>query len=249
MPVRSFFSCLALGLCLGLPLQSTAQAPTGTPPIGASHIQELVTAWMESNRSEILSAWSAPARLDYRVTPLDSRLALAGCAEPPQVSPRDRGSNGRINLQVSCGGPARWTLYIPVDVAIHRPVVVATRPVPRGQPVSNADLGLREMDVARLAGEYFTALEQVVGMEARRPLTPDTVVLATSLDAPLMIRRGESVTVTLERDGLVVRSTGRAESDGRRGQRIPVRNPVSQRTVDAWVTAPGEVTIHNHRDA
>ncbi len=60
---------------------------------------------------------------------------------------------------------------------------------------------------------------------------------------PILIKRGDAVTITAEGDGLSVKMPGVAMSDGRRGEQIRIKNNNSAKIVDAQVTEPGEVAV------
>ena len=132
---------------------------------------------------------------------------------------------------------------MPVDVAVYRPVVVAARPLARGEVLTEADLLSSELDVTRLHGAYLTDIASAIGQEVKRPLAAQAVLSQPALQAPLLVRRGEAVSIRAGGAALSVHMNGVAMTDGRLGQPIRVRNSASNRIVDAKVVGPGATEV------
>lgn len=62
------------------------------------------------------------------------------------------------------------------------------------------------------------------------------------LQAPVLGRRGNPVTLQVHSDGFVIRSAGTAGS-GAAGERVSMQNPGSRRVVQGTVTGEGQVTV------
>lgn len=224
---------------LSLGIAGTAQAG-----VGAKQLRRAVTDFLAGKRAELLANYTAGTRLEYRINPLDSRLQLADCDQPLALDVKDLSPVGnRLNVHVRCPGSARWALYVPVTLAIWQPVVVVKRPLARGAVISAADLELEEQDVATLNSPYFSSIQEAAGSVARRPLAAGSPLLASQIEAPLLVQRGQTVVLSARQGTLQVKMNGVAESDGRRGDRISVRNSQSQRLIEGRVTGPGQVEV------
>jgi flagella basal body P-ring formation protein FlgA len=77
----------------------------------------------------------------------------------------------------------------------------------------------------------------------KRQLNAGVPITGDILSQPVLIKRGEAVTITAEGDGLSVKMPGVAMSDGRRGEQIRIKNNNSAKIVDAQVTDAGQVTV------
>ncbi len=235
MIVRSFLLVFSLfAAIVAAPLQAA---------VDSKAIEARVNTYMQQHLSEASQYYGDTVRLDYTINPLDPRLAMADCPVELEAKPRNNDLIGRITIKISCSSGRNWSLYVPVDVNLYRPVVAAITPVARDTVLDSSHLEMREMDISRLNGSYFTDIEEVIGMQAKRPIQPDMVIVANYLEPPLLIKRGESVLMTAESGGLVVKISGIAMMDGRKGQQISVRNSQSKRVVEARVKAPGQVVI------
>lgn len=226
----------------GIALFATLAAPCLQAAVGATELQEAVAEFVEQRRDSILQGYGTNARLEYRVNSLDARLRLADCDVPLAITAKDLTSANRLNVHVSCPGSARWAIYVPVELSIWRSVVVVTAPIARGQTIAESDLGLEEHDVATARG-YYGHPSELVGYIARRVLNVRSPVLASQVEAPLQVKRGDKVILTAMLGTLQVKMNGIAEADGRYGDRISVRNSDSQRVIEGRITGPGQVQV------
>lgn len=238
MRLQIFLLCSAL-------LASPLPAAAGGPVAGDSKaIAQAAERFMAGWSVEMLTRLGGDARISHKVVGLDPRLAMPSCAEPLQVEAREQRQLGtRLNLQVSCRSGNGWSLFVPIELAVHRAVVVAARPLAHAETLTAADLQLVEHDVARLNGQYFTDLAEAVGMAARRPLAQGAPVLGEQLEPPLLVKRGDSVLITAEGTTIAVKMNGVAMTNGRRGEQIRVRNSSSGKIVAARVAAAGMVEV------
>jgi len=182
--------------------------------------------------------------IQIEIGQLDSRLQLARCAHPPtaQFAPGAR-TEGHTTINVRCSAPVSWSLFVPARIERHLAVLVLARPIARGQVIRPEDVRLERQAVAGLTNGYFTETAAVVGMAARRRLTPGQVVTSAHIAQYRIIERGQEVTLFSERPGLTVRMKGIALEDGAEGERIRVRNSASKRIVEGYVEPSGAVRV------
>jgi flagella basal body P-ring formation protein FlgA len=83
----------------------------------------------------------------------------------------------------------------------------------------------------------------VVGQRLRRSLEAGAPVSAALLDAPLMVRRGQQVTLEALAGNFAVRVSGVARADGALGELIEVENGSSGKTVQAVVRSERTVEV------
>lgn len=182
------------------------------------------------------------ARIEYSASTLAASAETRSCAAPLAISTRDQTQSlSRVTLFVACGN--EWSIYVPVDLHIQRPMVVAIRPLASGAVVAAEDVELSPIDVGQLAGTYLTTLDDAIGMGVKRPITQGRPIFSQQLEPPLLIRRGEAVVISAEAGALAVKMAGTAMTDGHRGEQIRVKNQTTSRIIDARVTAPGQVAV------
>ena len=182
------------------------------------------------------------SRVVAQALPLDPRLRLAPCAaslravlaEAVRPAPR-------LSVPVHCPQGGGWTVRVPVQLQLFRPVLVTSRPLLRGDGLRPADVHAEERDVTRLGYGYLDNLDQVAGRTLARALPEGSVLTPAALGGRRMVRAGDRVQVVARLGDIVVRADGVALGSGDNGARLRVRNESSGKVVDAMVHAPGVV--------
>lgn len=225
------------GVLLALPLWTDAQP-------SADATSQIDQALAQATETRIEHRYPDLTKDSYTV---DYQLpaattTLEACPEPVSVDWRGQSLAGRQTPKISCA-PLGWQLYVPITLAIHRPVVVSKGSLSRGQRLTAADLHLRTMDIGSLHLGYFDSVEELEGYEVARNLKPGDVITPHMAEPPVMIQRGDRVVIIATSGGLSVRTLGEALRDGRAGHQIPVRNLTSRKVVHAYVKSKGVVEI------
>jgi flagellar basal body P-ring formation protein FlgA len=175
------------------------------------------------------------------VAPLDERLRLPACGQALQAATR-HASASAATVAVQCADPA-WTVYVSVRLSLHRAVVVLRRPTARGEPLTSEHIATEQRELSGAQG-FYTDPAQVVGKILRRPLVPGSVLSPEMLAAPVLVRRGELVTLLGRSGAMEVRAQAKALADGTEGQAIQVQNTASGRVVGGVVRSAGLVEVN-----
>lgn len=209
--------------------------------------EELIGAtegFLEFTVEDYLERSEIPARHEIQVNSIDPRLRLAACdSDLTQSLESPAQPIGRVTVRVSCEGSTPWTVFIPAQVRIFRPVAVLKNPLKRDSVIGPADIAMIEQDVGLLNRGYISDPEQAIGKKLTRPLQADQVLTPNILQVAESVRRGDQVVIAARSGGINVRMQGEALSGGTLGQQINVRNLSSQRVVRARVTGPGQVEV------
>lgn len=180
----------------------------------------------------------------YSLGAIDSRLALAACSTPLEVSfNSDPLRNTRITLSVSCSEPQPWRMFLNTQIEILKPVMVAARPLPRGTRLTAQDAEAQIRIVNDQRHTPMMRAEDLEGLIVRRSLSAGTVLTADTLEIPPPVKRNDRVRIIATNGSVAVESWGIALADGQTGDQISVRNEQSQRTVRARVVGTGLVEI------
>ena len=115
----------------------------------------------------------------------------------------------------------------------------AAEALPAGQPIERAQLRMEAYEGAA----RFPELSQIVGRVPRRPIAPGEVILPQWIEEPKDVQRGEKVRVEVRIGQARLLLEGQAQSAGRRGEMIPVRNPASGKVFRARVEDRGQVSV------
>lgn len=147
-------------------------------------------------------------------------------------------------------GSGKAAERFPVEARLSLPlsVVVATRSLMRGAIVGPNDVRLQPVSPNQSQGDGFRSLEEVIGSEVIQMIGEGTVLEKRLIHAPLMVHRGDVVTVYARAAGIRVRTTARAREDGSQGDLVSVeslterKNYIARvcgiREMEVWARAP-----------
>lgn len=225
--MKTAHRCLLLAM-LGFGLPATAA------PAPDAAVRAFAQQWVQQH-------FAMPgSRVEVASEPLDPRLRIADCALPMIASlPAGDRAVPRVSVLVRCPQPGGWALRVPVQLHVFRQVLVASRPLMRGDGIVATDVHSEERDVTALGYGYIENLDQVAERALARPLAAGSVLTPAALGGRRMIRAGDHVQLVATLDGIEVRAEGTALGSGDSGARLRVRNGNSGRVVDAVVRSPG----------
>jgi len=240
--IRQFSTDFARGL---LRQTFVVLVMTGSHPLWAQSTQPGWSAISEAVYSALETEFARSAeRIEIDLPAVDPRQTFPQCSVPLETSlSRHNGQGGRLSVRVECRDSAPWTRHITAMVRVYREVVVSARNIARGELLGITDVELKEMDVSQARGTLLQDLSAAEGLVTRRNIASGTVLTGDMLNAPLMVRRGDTVILIAERGGITIRQQGTALQDGEAGKQIQVRNTSSNRVVQAVVTGHGEARV------
>jgi flagellar basal body P-ring formation protein FlgA len=119
-------------------------------------------------------------------------------------------------------------------------VVVPSHDIARGTVIAESDLTMAATANEAVPG-IVTAMNDLVGMQARRTLRGGETVRLEDVRRPILVTRGSTVSMSFEAPGIILTATGKAMSEGGLGETVTVQNPASYRTISAVVVGPGQV--------
>jgi len=152
---------------------------------------------------------------------------------------------GRVRLQVEFSLDDRpvKSVWITADIGLYGAVVVATRPVGRGELVSAADVTVDRLDLSQVARGVVTDVGDVAGRLARTPLIPYTPIRRDQLESPAAVRRGDVVLLVAERNGLRITAPGEVRADAGLGEQVRVVNRISRKDLVGRVRDASTVAV------
>jgi flagella basal body P-ring formation protein FlgA len=120
-------------------------------------------------------------------------------------------------------------------------VVVPAHDIARGDTIGENDLVYAMVDGAALMSGVPTKIDEIKGMEARRTLSAGQTFRGDDVRRPIVITKGQTVTMQFVVPGVELTAMGRAMSEGGVGDTVTIQNPVSYRMISGIVIAPGTV--------
>jgi flagella basal body P-ring formation protein FlgA len=179
----------------------------------------------------------AAANAAITLGPVMGARYMRACTIPLAVT--ITGTEPYLQAAAHCRAPA-WTLYVTVTIDAHMAVVVAARPITAGQTLEEDDLALRDEPISLYAGRsVFYHPGDAVGAVAVMSLPLGAILTESTVQQPVVVHSGQSITVDAQSGGVDISITGTAEESGRIGDTIIVTNPSSGRRFPAVVTRAG----------
>jgi flagella basal body P-ring formation protein FlgA len=173
------------------------------------------------------------------VVPADATAALAidGLAIDHRT--------GRVSAIVSApaGDPAATRRRISGHLVFHVAVPVLNRAIAAGATIAADDLGTIKLRRDRLGADVASDPQQIIGKTPRRPLQTGEPIRLGDLERPVLVHKGELVTILLATANLQLTAQGKALEDGAKDALVHIANTKSDRVIDATVVATGTVSV------
>jgi flagella basal body P-ring formation protein FlgA len=153
-------------------------------------------------------------------------------------------SSGRFDaaVEIDQGGPVT-PMRLRGQATEMAEVIVLARPLQKGDVVAAGDVILQRVPRAQADRIGQTVPDTIVGKAARRPLRAGQPALAADFGPPIVVTKGDAVTVTVEAPGLVLAVRGLAQEAGAVGDQVAVLNEQSRRTIHGEVVGPAHVVV------
>jgi flagella basal body P-ring formation protein FlgA len=184
-----------------------------------------------------------PGQISITAGPLDSRLRLPACTHyaPYRANPSAR-LVGNASVGLRCLSPSRWSIFVPVKIAITTDYLAAAASLTAGQIVQASDLTVRSGDLGGLPIGILTDPAQAIGKTLKISLAAGQPLRADALTAPLRIQSGQTVLLVFRGAGFTATNEGRALNRAAEGQMVQVRT-ASGTVVSGVAQADGTVLV------
>lgn len=110
-----------------------------------------------------------------------------------------------------------------------------------GDIISANDIEMIEMPQKSIQHNIVMDADKMVGLTPRRMAYAGKYVLEGSLGRPILVNRGDKVSITYKEGPLVLTARGKATQSGAKGDLVRVTNINSSRSVDALVIGDHQV--------
>ena len=137
----------------------------------------------------------------------------------------------------------KFPVWARAVVKVKEQHLVAAVEIREGEPISAGKIRLETFEGPVRREKYLTNATDVEGMLARRSIPLGTALLEEMVEAPREVSRGDTVSVIVQNGAARLEVQVLAETDGRKGQIISVRNPRSGRSFRARVEEKGIATV------
>lgn len=169
--------------------------------------------------------------------------APGNCATALEVVASKQLRPGDNSIEVSCMLRRGWSLMVNADIEVWRNVVVLRDHISRGEEITASSLILQQRNIADLQRGYFISFDEVTNKISKRSLRAGAALNPTMVDLPIVVKRGQSITLRADRAGFSVDMKGEALKKGREGDKIKVRNSSSGKVLHGTIISPDLVLV------
>jgi flagellar basal body P-ring formation protein FlgA len=120
-------------------------------------------------------------------------------------------------------------------------VMVPAHDIARDDMIGDADLTTAMVPGNALPANIVTNADAIKGMEARRLLHKGEMLRADDVRRPVVVTRGQTVTMLFRAPGVDLTAMGRAMGEGGVGDTVIVQNPASYRMISGLIVSAGTV--------
>ncbi len=120
---------------------------------------------------------------------------------------------------------------------------VLARQIGAGEVVTADDIAFRRVAASRVQRGALVEADRIIGFSARRRLNEGAPLRTADLQKPIVVRKGDAVTMIYRMPGIELTARGRALGDGGLGDTVQVVNVQSYKNIDAIVAGSGAVTV------
>jgi flagella basal body P-ring formation protein FlgA len=120
---------------------------------------------------------------------------------------------------------------------------VLKAPLRPGDVISAADIDYINVRAANVSASTIVDAKKLTGLTPRRGLSAMKPLMAADVQMPVIIKKGDLVTMMLKSDILNLTAQGRAMDNGAEGDVVRVMNTSSKQVVEGVITGPQAVSI------
>lgn len=180
-------------------------------------------------------------KLNLFIPPMVARLPPCSVPLTIAASAVTLKTLNHLNYSAYCTGTSPWRILVTVKPDLFVPVVMANQEISQGEVLNTDMLILKKFNISNQHTELFYNVDEVVGMSAKRTLQAMKPITTLQLAMPMLVKRGQVVTIVSQIGGISAQAAGVALKNGHKGDVIRVRNDFSQRVVTAAVERAGVV--------
>lgn len=139
--------------------------------------------------------------------------------------------------------PDQKPLAIKADVSRVARALATTRSLAPGEIVRQEDVELAEVNPLSLSTTSVLEPQDVLGLEVKRAVPAGQLLHTHMVQKPILVKRGELVTVYCVAPGVQVKATAKSLAAGGLGDVVLLESPESNKRFQARVTAPQEAMV------
>lgn len=153
--------------------------------------------------------------------------------------------SGRFSVFVTAppSGASAQRQRVSGRVIYQETIAVPVHGMAIGDVFSASDITETKVQRDRVAADAITDPQQLIGMATRRILRAGETLRAGDIAQPIVVHKGDLVSIELDTEMMQLTAQGKALDDGALHATVRVANTQSSRVIDATVAGPNQVVI------
>lgn len=176
---------------------------------------------------------------------LSVHIAVAETREIKIVKPRYsiNGYRFSVILEIPRDGGGVERMQVTGKLYENVEVPVLARRIRRGEVIRERDIEFITLSRDRVGRNVILDAARIIGKSPRRFLYTGKPIRIGDVRSPIIVSKGDIVTLIVRTRQLLITSKGIALQDGARGDVVRIRNTRSRTTIEGVVAAPNRVNI------
>ncbi len=112
-----------------------------------------------------------------------------------------------------------------------------------GDIISASDIEYVDAPAKDITTATIMSAEKLIGMTPRRGVAAGKAVIASDLELPMVVKKGEAVTMTFKNSTMTLTAQGKALESGAAGESVRIVNTASNQVVEGIVTGPQAIDV------
>lgn len=147
------------------------------------------------------------------------------------------------DLVIPATGPEQIRQTIGARVVDMVELPVLARRMAGGEVIGEGDITFISQPRDRVQAGTVTDAAEMIGKSLRRAVAPNRAVNGRDVREPVVVGRGQAVTIQLQSSVMTLTASGRALTEGAMGELVRIVNTSSNRVIEAIVAGPNLVTV------
>lgn len=152
-----------------------------------------------------------------------------------------------VSIAVSVNGQSVAKVGLKFNVKLYRQVAVAAAGINARDVFTQESLRYERMDMGQIPPGFFTDKNKIIGLMARRTITPGMVITDSMVNKPVLVKRGDAVILVALLGNMEVTAAGQSMQDGYEGQLIRIKNVSSNKIILGKVIAANKVQVLTYK--
>ncbi|MFC3530633.1 flagellar basal body P-ring formation chaperone FlgA [Vogesella facilis] len=196
---------------------------------------------MEQVANQFLQSQHGQDGYGYQLKWQPRKPAMPACGQPLQAAWPAGNARPQQSVLLTCAAQG-WSLSLPVLASELQLVLVTTRLMRAGEVLQADDIKLAPVNNRSQLSQGIRDQTLLLGQMVRSTLPPGTMLTASQVRSPFVVKMNQPVKLQIRGDGFAVNSDATALGNAAAGERVNVR-VANGKVISALVEADGSVSV------